>query len=166
MTLDEVQQRLGLTRLRETGEAGAYEAAICYVAARVGVRVTFKSSALGGAEHQLLGFTMESGGERDGCGELPPRLDREASFVVGGLRLGMTASEFRTTVGQDEVINDGRLVGRFQYRVRMTDAELEKAREMRQPSAEHPFWDHSIFVAGRFGDDKLRELTVWKTVTR
>lgn len=97
---------------------------------------------------------------------MPPRLDRAATFIVGELRLGMTRSEFVTTLGQNEVIDDGRQVARFQYRVEMTAAELAKARQMRQPADEHPYWDNSIFVAGRFSDDQLCELTVWKTITR
>jgi hypothetical protein len=161
-TLADVQRRFG-GQLQESGDAGDYEARLCYVERAGGIMVAFSSGELGGSEHELLGFELSSSSTEgsDSCLLLDDRHVQPAKFQVGGLRLGMGREEFARALGgieKQEPWGVGRL---FQRRVPMTPAE----RAATQSSPGYDQWDVFITVAGEFKGGVLVRLAVWKTVT-
>jgi hypothetical protein len=101
-TLNEVEARLGRTRLIELTDADDYEARVCYLGSN-GV-VSFIS---GVPRLELSGFEVREPGTvaADGCRELHGRYATAAS-QLGGLHLGMSKADFVALLG-DPVQWDG-----------------------------------------------------------
>jgi len=141
-TLSDVQARLGASPLRESGDAGEYEAWICYATPRGEVR--FNSGEMGGGT-DLLGFTISKFEAAD-C----PLVKSPLPVEIGGLRLGMTRKEFQAATGTDvKWAND---VGTAVF-------------EYRETPAGRLAIDASISVIGTFAGDRLVKLAVWKIET-
>lgn len=58
VSLAEVQERFGVTELKQSGDAGEYEAGVCYVVGPARTAVIFKSGELGGQRHDLLAVEL------------------------------------------------------------------------------------------------------------
>ena len=146
VNLEQVRQRLGPAPLRHSGDAGESEYAVCYAAHKAVVQVSFKSGAMGGAERELLGFSMSAKCPSPECLALSAEKEATLAFVVGGLKLGITRAAFRQAVGKVATKEAGHLVAEFEY----TDSSGNTL----------------ITMDGRFIEDKLIEISVWRVVTQ
>ena len=160
--LAEVQRRFGPAQMLETGDAGEYEASVCYVDAKSAAVVSFKSGEMGGAEHTLLGFELrhQPGRGEVNCGVFALEAVRNGPRV-GPLHLGMSRESFARALGPLQAV-EGRGVGRvYERTVPMTQAELGRC----PGCASYPFWDVVVSVVGEFERGRLVVLRVWKTET-
>lgn len=85
---------VGPSRIRETGDAGEYEAWICYSTPHG--EIQFNSGEMGGGT-DLLGSTISKSQSAADC----PKPARSMPAKIGGLGLGMTRSRFRKILGTD-----------------------------------------------------------------
>lgn len=158
MSLEEVRQHLGPATLRHSGDAGESQYLVCYVAAKAGIQVAFKSGELGGPENELRGFSMKVQGinASPGCSTLTPEREAGLKFSIGRLRLGIAREEFRRIVRKA----DGgatHLVAQFLYQ--------DPTPGRGAPGNGTP-WDTLITVEGRFAEGKATEISVWRVVTQ
>lgn len=162
-TLDDVQGRLGRTKLLESYEDGEYQASVCYLGSDG--MVSFLSGREGGAMLGLLGFELQRSttAAAQNCRGLPRRY-AEASRSLGGLRLGMSRQEFAAVVGAP-VQWDGD-AGRclFQGEQRMSAAERQAYRDSPELSLRGSF-NVLVTVTARFDDGQLVDVAVWKIVS-
>jgi hypothetical protein len=161
----EVQRRLGPAPLVDAVDldvSGHSTDAVCY-RTQAGL-VYFLTNDLGGPENELLGVGLTRGDSTKRCAAWPKRRAAPA-LSVGGLRLGITKTEFRRAVAT-EVTWEGDVGSAFFNRRRkMTKAEIaDFLRVFKQSTAEENFYyDISIMIHGVFKNGKLSELQVWKT---
>jgi hypothetical protein len=164
--LSQIVEKFGPAKLVETGDAGEYEAKICY-RTPMGL-IYFLSGEMGGPEHELLGFGISEDDVSKPCGifpehQLPPELS------IAGLRLGLSKTEFArilATKVQWEG-NSGQVF--FESKRPMT------AKELKSFPADHKaailagqaqnYFDVSISVFGKFSNNKLTAFQVWKIET-
>ena len=158
MSLEKVRQRLGPAKLQHSGDAGESESVVCYVAAKAGIQIAFKSGELGGPENELQGFSMKAQGTTasPGCLALTAASEARLKFVVGRLRLGIEREEFRQIVRKADG-EPTRLVAQFLYQ--------DPTPGRGAPGNGVP-WDTLITVEGRFVGNKATEISVWRVVTQ
>jgi hypothetical protein len=159
-TLDDVQARLGRTRLIEANDADDYEARVCYLGSN-GV-VSFIS---GVPRLELSGFEVREPGTvaAEGCRELHGRYATEAR-QLGGLHLGMTKAEFAALLG-DPLRWDGDSAERdYESEQRMSPAERGLFKDSPELLARGTF-NVLVSVTGTFVDGQLVGFRVWKVVS-
>lgn len=159
-TLDDVQARLGRTRLIELSDADDYEARICYLGSN-GV-VSFVS---GVPRLELSGFEVREPGTvaAEGCRELHGRHATEAR-QLGGLRLGMSKAEFASLLG-DPVRWDGDSAERvYESEQRMSAEDRVLFKDSPELLARGTF-NVLVSVTGTFVDGRLVGFRVWKVVS-
>lgn len=91
VNLSEIMKQYGKTELLETGEAGGYEARICY-RLKNGI-LSFLSGEMGGPNLQLLGFGVSGQDPTGKCGN-PPKDRSNLKLNIAGLQLRITKYEF------------------------------------------------------------------------
>lgn len=158
MSLEEVRQHLGPATLQHSGDAGESQYVVCYVAAKTGIQIAFKSGELGGPENELQGFSMKVQGTSaaPGCLTLTPEREARLKFSIGRLRLGIAREEFRRIVRKADG-EPTHLVAQFLYQ--------EPTPGRGAPGNGVP-WDTLITVEARFVGDKATEISVWRVVTQ
>ena len=159
-TLNEVQAKLGHTRLIESGDSEDYEARVCYLGSN-GV-VSFVSSV---PRLELSGIEVREAlsGTAEGCRELHGGYASQ-SGQLGGLRLGMSKAEFTALVG-DPVRWDGDSGQRlYESEQKMTADERGLFRDSPELQLRGSF-NVTISVTGTFVDDRLVGFRVWKVVS-
>ena len=163
VTLSDVQKKFGKAKLIETGEAGEYEAAICY-RTNLGL-VYFLSGEMGGSELDLLAFGVSDSDKTKPCSPFPkkwpsPRLE------LAGLHLGMTKAEFERVITTKVEWNGN--IGRafYQSKRAMTSAEIDAqsddVRRMISTGVQQDYFDVLVSVVGTFSEGKLVDFRVWK----
>lgn len=164
-TLAQVAKRLGPVKIVETGEAGEYEAKICY---RVpDGAIYFLSGEMGGPDHDLLGFGISGSSGSRACAEF--RGPVVPSLELGGLRPGLSKAEFSRIVGGkvDWNGNVGRVA--FESRRPITPAEFSALPKGAQEAAKagqlQDYFDVVVSVVGTFVRGKLSAFEVWKVET-
>jgi hypothetical protein len=166
VTLGQIEERLGPALLVETGDAGEYEASICYrVPAGL---IYFLSGEMGGPGHKLLGFGVRSNDPAQPCSELPANR-APANLNLAGLRLGMSDAEYARLVAT-EVRWEGDIGRAFIESKRpMTPAELNRLpsdfKEAALSGRMQNYFDVVVTVAGTFSRHKLIEFRVWRVET-
>jgi hypothetical protein len=166
VTLGQVAEHIGPAKLLESGEAGEYEAKICY-RTNAGL-VYFLSGEMGGREHDLLGFAVSRNDTTKPCSKFPANRAPKI-LTLAGLRLGLTKAEFSRTVATS-VQWDGN-VGRafFESKRTMSTAEInnlpQDVRLATLAGKMQNYCDVLISVIGIFSGDKLIEFQVWKVET-
>ena len=155
-TLADVTTRFGKTSLLESGDAGGYEASVCYITKKA--LVSFRSHEMGGPEHRVLGFAISTLRGAHHCAKAPAALE-EVELEVGGVKLGMTRKQFSNRVG-DAKPTEGMLCHFFENKVPMTEAEAKAAGIGGQS-----YFDETISVCGTFERDVLVEYLVWRIRT-
>ncbi|MCQ4145982.1 hypothetical protein [Vogesella sp. AC12] len=164
-TLAQVAKRLGPAKILEKGEAGEYEAKICY--RMPGGTIYFLSGEMGGPDHDLLGLGIAGSSGSRSCAEF--RGSEVPSLELGGLRLGLSKAEFSRVVG-GKVEWDGD-VGRvaFESRRPITPAEFsllpKGAKEAAESGQLQDYFDVVVSVVGTFVRGKLSAFQVWKVET-
>lgn len=108
-TLSEVQDALGHSRVRESGDAGEYQAWVCY--STEWGEVQFDSGEMGGGT-VLLGITMSKPMSPD-C----PRAGRPLPTEIAGLRLGITPQRFKEVTGTDIAWDNDVGTATFEYKI-------------------------------------------------
>jgi hypothetical protein len=159
-TLNEVEARLGRTRLIELTDADDYEARVCYLGSN-GV-VSFIS---GVPRLELSGFEVREPGTvaADGCRELHGRYATAAS-QLGGLHLGMSKADFVALLG-DPVQWDGDSAEReYDSEQKMTPADRGLFHDSPELLARGTF-NVTVTVTGTFVDGRLVGFRVWKVVS-
>jgi hypothetical protein len=139
-TLSEVQTRYGKSRVRESGDAGEYEAWICYTTH--GAEIQFNSGEMGGGT-ALLGFTISATPTAKDC----PKPETVMPSEISGVKLGISKNQFTALMKNsvEWIKNTG--TARFDYQARTEDGVL---------------LDVSISVIATFNSNKLTRLAVWK----
>jgi len=166
LTLAQVAERLGPAELIESGDAGGYEARICYRTPS-GV-VHFLSGEMGGSSHQLLGFAVSGDNAALRCGELPA-IYRPVSLDLGGLRLGLTKGEFAHVAGTN--VRWDANVGRaaIESKRPMTPSDLadfpKAVREDIAVGKVQNYFDVAVSITATFSGEQLSEFSVWKIET-
>lgn len=165
VTLAQVAESLGPAKVVETGEAGEYEAKICY---RVqGGAIYFLSGEMGGRALDLLGFGISGAPGSRSCAEFRGR--EAPPLALGGLRLGLSKDEFSRVVGR-KVRWEGN-VGRvaFESHRPITATEFaslpQVVKEASQAGQLQDYFDVVVSVVGTFTGGKLSEFRVWKVET-
>ena len=166
LTLAEMAERLGPAELVESGDAGEYEARICY--RTPSGLVHFLSGEMGGSSHQLLGFAFSGDNAALRCGELPASY-RPVSLDLDGLRLGLTKAEFAHVAGTN--VRWDANVGRVSIESRrpMTPSDLADfpkiIREDVAAGKVQNYFDVVVSITATFSDEQLSEFSVWKIET-
>lgn len=142
-TLAEVQARHGPSPVRESGDAGEYEAWVCY--ATPGGEVQFNSGEIGGGT-ELIGFTLGPASPAGDC----PKPRQALPTGISGVRLGLTRAEFLAALRNPVEWTGDAGTSRFEYQSRTPDGV--------------PL-DVSITVLAAFQDGKLIRFAVWKIET-
>ncbi len=165
-TLSDIQNKLGNAKLIEKGDAGEYEASICYLLPS-GHRITFLSGELGGSSHEFLGYSVRKTSEvEDDCLRINSLDSKRFKPEVGKLRLGMTKKEFTQAFGKKiNWIEENRAIISFESRRKMTTQELHDFENHYSAASEYPYFDIVVSLIGAFNKDILNEFTVWKTET-
>lgn len=159
-TLDDVQARLGRTRLIEANDADDYEARVCYLGSN-GV-VSFIS---GIPRLELSGFEVREpySVAAEGCRELHGRYATEAR-QLGGLHLGMSKAEFAALVG-DPLRWDGDSAERvYESEQKISSADRLLFKDSPELLARGTF-NVLVTVTGTFVEDRLVGFRVWKVVS-
>jgi|SRR5664280_1369786 len=149
VTLQDVQARLGPAPLTVTGDAGSYEAALCYHVASVTVR--FTSGELGGSARTLLGFELQEGRipAASTCLALKSESVPPLGSAIAGIKLGMSRSAFARSLGPP---------------LRETASSVERVSCGTRVTAGVTY-DVCVFVEGSFIKDHLSRLAVHLTET-
>lgn len=166
VTLGQVADDLGPAKLVESGDAGGYQAEICY-RTPAGV-VSFLSGEMGGRGHRLLGFDISRDEATRPCAKFPAaRAPR--TLNLAGLRLGQSKAGFAHAVAAN-VRWEGN-IGRvdFESTRTMTPAEMRRiykdVHEAMRTGQLQNYFDVVVSVEGTFSDDQLIEFRVWKVET-
>lgn len=166
VTLGQITEYLGPAKLLESGDAGEYEAKICY-RTNAGL-VYFLSGEMGGPEHDLLGFAVSRNDTTKPCPEFPAnRVPKKLN--LGGLRLGLTKAEFSRVVATNVQWegNVGRVV--FESKRTMIPSEIEKlpqdVKVATLAGKMQNYFDVVVSMIGIFSGDTLIEFRVWKIET-
>ena len=142
-TLNDVQKTYGMSRLRESGDAGEYKAWICYLVPAG--EVQFNSGEMG-AGSSLLGFTINAEKSADDCPTPVKPLPNE----IGGIKLGISRKQFTSAVRHPIVWENNVGTAVFEHR-----SETRTGTPV----------DISITLIATFGNSGLKKLTVWKIET-
>lgn len=166
VTLAQVAESLGPAKLVESGDAGEYEAKICYQASS-GLAY-FLSGEMGGRAHRLLGFGVSGNNAALPCAEFPTGRASEPLYLAG-LRRGLTKNEFARVVATD-VQWEGNIGRAFLESKRpMTPSEIDKlpkdVKEAVRTGKAQNYFDVLVSVIGTFSGDRLSEFKVWKIET-
>jgi hypothetical protein len=146
ITFQNVIDKLGPATMMETGDAGNYQASLCYKSKNGFVR--FLSNEIGGADHEVMGFIISQTVANRTCSPLP------ASYAgrdlnLGGLTLGMKSDDFIHAVGGYVERRKNIFVRTFSHKVLVDDTDF----------------DDVITVDGAFSGGHLTVLEVWRTET-
>ena len=167
-TFSEVQAKIGITSIVHTGDAGKSLSSLCYAVDSLGY-ISFLAGELDGPEKYLGGFYISNRPSRVPCSPWLRRVPKQ-SLNIGGLRLGMTVSEFKTTVGVPVRWAATQGIASFESKRSMSVAELAKLPPKMQAQNAHGkiqhYYDVVITISATFEFGKLREFRVWKTETR
>lgn len=159
-TLNDVQARLGKTRLIESSDSEDYEARVCYLGSD-GV-ISFVSPV---AQLELSGFEVREAvtGTAQGCRELHGRY-ADQSKQLGGLRLGMSKAEFVALLG-DPVRWEGDSGQRlYESEQKMTAGDRGLFKDSPELLARGTF-NVIVTVTGTFIEGHLVGFRVWKLVS-
>jgi hypothetical protein len=166
VTLSDVQKVLGSSPLMEAGDAGEYEAWICYSLPEG--QVEFNSGEMGGEAHDLLGVTVALHGRNKTCPAWPKTIPIPA-LQIGGVRIGISARAFAASlkVPVDWQGNIGS--GTYEYRRKPTQTEiLAQPEDIRRQAKQSPasfMFDVDVTVEGTFERGRLVKLATWKIET-
>ena len=164
--LSDIQNKLGAVKVVETGDAGEYIASVCY-AVPDGF-VLFLAGELDGPEHTLGGFGFAKNSERKPCGNWPATLTAPALYK-GGLRLGLTLTEFTNIVGTSVHMEGNKAYAFFEGKRSMTKEETSRlpkeVQAMIITGEQQNYFDVVVSVVATFVQGQLVELRVWKTET-
>lgn len=167
-TLADIQEKLGKAPLIEKGDAGEYEASICYVVPS-GYTISFLSGELGGNNHKFLGYSVRKISENDNCNNcllINSLESKRFKPQIGKLRIGMTKKEFIKSFGKKiNWLNENRGMISFESRRKMTTRELQKLTEKWPVVSEYPYFDIVISLTGKFSEGVMDAFIVWKTET-
>ena len=164
VTLSQVENDIAPATLIEAGDAGEYEASICY-RTPFGL-VYFLSGEMGGSEHTLIGFRLAESDSSKRCAVWPGR--RAApKMSLGGLRLGVTQTEFSRSFATHIRWGKGVAYVAFESKLKMTPTEIESLPEdvrlATLAGTMQNYYDVLVSITGVFTDGKLSTLEVWKT---
>lgn len=161
--LGDVQKILGPSPLQEAGEAGEYEAWVCY--SLPAGQVEFNSGEMGGSSHDLLGFTVSRHGRNRHCPDWPGAIPAPA-MRLGDVPLGISAKEFEVALKAPVEWQGNLGTCHYDYRREPTQAEiLALPAELRTQAESDPaqfMLDVLITVEGAFDRGRLVTLTAWK----
>ena len=164
--LSDIQKKIGNSKLIEKGDAGEYEASICYVVPS-GYKISFLSGELGGRDHLLLGYSVrKQDTETDhDCYQLNTENAREFKPQVGKLRISMTKKEFTRAFGEKIKWSKDTGMVSYESRRRMTEQEIQELSKKWPAIKEYPYYDTIISLTATFKGNILCEFFIWKTET-
>jgi hypothetical protein len=163
VNLANIQRALGPSQIRESGDAGEYDARICY-ALPTGT-IQFFSGEMGGDDHQLLGFTLSRAAYKP-CAQWPEAV-RAPKLQIGNLFLGMSARAFSSAIKRHIEWRKHSGYANFEYRRPLTKQELAavpadiRAEYVSDPAKAKIDGDLSIY--GTFNHGHLVSLTIAQT---
>lgn len=159
-TLNEVQARLGKTRLIESTDTEDYEARMCYLGSN-GV-VSFVSAV---PRLELSGFEVREAvsATAEGCRELHGRKAEQARDLAG-LHLGMSKAEFISLLGEPVQWDGNTGQRQFDSEQKMTGGERGLFKDSPELLLRGTF-NVSVTVTGTFLEDHLVGFRVWKVVS-
>ena len=139
-TLSDVQNRYGKSRVRERGDAGEYEAWICY--STPSGEIQFNSGEMGGGA-DLLGFTISATPTASDC----PKPTKALPNEISGIKLGISKNQFAALTSEpiEWVKNTG--TARFEYQIQAANGVSV---------------DVSISLIATFRSGRLTKISVWK----
>lgn len=166
VTLADIQRALGSARVVETGDAGEYVASVCYSVP--GGVVMFFAGELDGFNHNLGGFGFAKRTDRKPCSKWP-KTPAVPDLVLGGLRLGISVSEFTRIVGVPVRVEGRKVYAFFEGKRTMTKEEIQRepqeVRAMIKTGEQQNYFDVVVSVVATFSNGQLQELSIWKTET-
>lgn len=164
-TLVDVQQVLGPSRLHEAGEAGEYEAWICYSVPNG--QIEFNSGEMG-AGTDLLGVTVSLHGRNKTCPPWPQAVPAP-QLQIGGIRLGISARAFEAGLQAPIEWQGNIATGKYEFRRAPTQAELlalpPAIRADARSNPDSVLLDVAVTVVGTFDHGHLVELATWRIET-
>lgn len=162
-TLADVQEILGPSPTLEAGDAGEYEAWVCY--SLPDGQVEFNSGEMGGNGHDLLGFTVSRHGRNRHCPDWPKAIPAPV-MRLGGMPLGISKETFEAVLKAPVEWQGNHGTRHYDYRREPTHAEiLALPPEIRSQAEKVPStWmlDVLMTVEGTFEQDRLVTLSTWK----
>lgn len=168
VTLSEIEQKYGPTTLIESGDAGEYEAKICY---RLDDGILyFLSGEMGGSNHELLGFAISvpMSSEQKKCAEFPVK-KISLKLNLAGLHLGMSKADFKKLFKRIVNWNGNTGTTFFESKRAITQKELERLpKDVQEGTKDRVFqnyFDVVVSIVGHFEGNKLVEFRVWKIET-
>jgi hypothetical protein len=168
VTLSEIEQKYGPTTLIESGDAGEYEAKICY---RLDDGILyFLSGEMGGSNHKLLGFAVcvSRTSESEKCAGFPIE-KKPLKLNLAGLHLGMSKAEFENVFSTKVKWNGTTGTALFESKRAMTQKERERLPKEVQEGTKagifQNYFDVGVSIIGYFEGNNLVEFRVWKVET-
>ena len=165
-TLASVQKKLGPSHIFTTGDAGEFEAWVCY--ALPNAQVEFNSGEIGGGT-DLLGFTLVRHGRNKHCPWWPKAVP-QPSLSLGPIRLGASRAEFQAAFPRHVEWKQKTATATYEYQRLMTHQEVarlpEAARKATESDTSLLKLDVSFTVIGDFTHGHLVKLTVWQIETQ
>jgi hypothetical protein len=165
-TLGEISKLLGSSRLSESGDAGEYEAKICYQTS-LGT-VHFLSGELGGAEHDLLGFAISRNNQKKPCPAFPLS-HAPKSLSLAGLYIGQSKAEFERVVATKVRWKRNTAYAFFESKKQITPSEIDRlpneVKVATLSGESQNYFDVVVSIIGTFVDGELVKFEVWKTET-
>jgi hypothetical protein len=163
VTLSDIQKKLGNSPMIETGDAGDYEACICYLLPS-GYTIRFLSGELGGQSHELGGYSVQNKiTEADEkCMHLYSSEAKRFKPEVGKLKIGMTKKEFIKNFGEKIKWTKDKATIFFESKRKMTKKEIEDMTRFSQGIIQEPYFDIGISLISTFKEGRMIKFTVWR----
>ncbi len=162
-TFADVQQALGPAVIQQTGHDGDAEWHLCYLFPVSRTQVTFKTSDLGGPEHDLLGIELaRAPGSTSGtCLTVSSATEASTRLQIGPLRLGMAYRAYKSVLGGARKLPDEGTGRVFLRRQKMTPEEMARS----HAPSDQAYWDVQTVVAAEVQHGVIARLEVWRTIT-
>jgi len=166
VTLLDIQKKLGNSPMTETGDAGDYEACLCYLLPSE-YTIKFLSGELGGANHVLEGYSIQKKitEEDEKCMHLSSSEAKRFKPEVGKLKIGMTKKELIKNFGKKIKWTKDEATIFFESKRKMTKKEIEDMTSFSHEIIQEPYFDIGISLISTFKEGRMIKFTVWKAET-
>ena len=163
--LEELQKLFGMSSIVESGDAGNYDARICYRTSNEKAVVEFFHGEVNWR------FVLRRPEPKDQKCPISKKLELRR-LSIAEVSLGMDEAKYRRIMGKPYKETSNRLEYHFKYVHTLTDKELKQMVERNRKNGYPPGnsedlrrWDVGIYISAVFTKDHLASFTVSRTET-
>ena len=161
--LHQIQEKLGYTPIRLTGDAGGTIYKLCYISKKNNITINFESGELGGKNHELLGFSvMNSIENSQECREIKLKDNWAKNTNIGVIKLG---ESFISVVSKLPKPTK-RILGGIEYQhVRKIPFTKEEIIKLKVEKLEYAFYSELTTIKVFNKNNIVSGYEVWKVTT-